>query len=30
MTNKEFLRKFDTHEKFTEGELMEMRWGGGW
>lgn len=27
MTNKEFLRKFDAHEKFTEGEIMEMRCG---
>ena len=27
MTNEDFLRKFDTGEKFTEGELMEMRWG---
>ena len=27
MTNKEFLRKFDTHEKFTEDEIKEMCWG---
>ena len=27
MTNKEFLRKFDAHEKFTKGEIREMRWG---
>ena len=27
MTNKEFLRKFDTHEKFTEYEIKEMCWG---
>ena len=27
MTNKEFLRKFDTHEKFTKGEIKEMCWG---
>ena len=27
MTNEDFLRKFDTGEKFTEGELVEMRWG---
>lgn len=27
MTNKEFLRKFDTHEKFTKDEIKEMCWG---
>ena len=27
MTNEEFLRKFDAGEKFTEGEIREMRWG---
>lgn len=27
MTNEEFLRKFDAHEKFTKGEIKEMRWG---
>ena len=27
MTNEEFLRKFDVDEKFTEGEIREMRWG---
>lgn len=24
MTNEEFLRKFDAHEKFTKGEIKEM------
>ena len=27
MTNEEFLRRFDAHEKFTKGEIKEMRWG---
>ena len=27
MTNKEFLRKFDMHEKFTKGEIKKMCWG---
>ena len=27
MTNEEFLRKFDTHEKFDEDEIKEMCWG---
>ena len=27
MTNEDFLRRFDAHEKFTEGEIMEMCWG---
>ena len=27
MTNKEFLRKFDAHEKFDEDEIKEMCWG---
>ena len=27
MTNKEFLRRFDAHEKFTEEEIKEMCWG---
>ena len=27
MINKEFLRKFDAHEKFTKGEIKKMCWG---
>ena len=27
MTNKDFLRRFDAHEKFTKGEIKEMCWG---
>ena len=27
MTNKEFLRKFDAGEKFTEREIRNMCWG---
>ena len=27
MTNEEFLRRFDAHEKFTKGEIKEMCWG---
>ena len=27
MTNKEFLRRFDAHEKFTEREIEKMCWG---
>lgn len=27
MTNEEFLRKFDAHEKFSEEEIKEMCWG---
>ena len=27
MTNEEFLRRFDAHEKFDEDEIEEMCWG---
>lgn len=27
MTNEEFLRRFDAHEKFDEDEIKEMCWG---
>ena len=27
MTNEDFLRRFDAHEKFTEDEIKEMCWG---
>ena len=27
MTDEDFLRRFDAHEKFTKGEIKEMCWG---
>lgn len=27
MTNEEFLRRFDAHDKFDEDEIKEMCWG---
>ena len=27
MTNEEFLRRFDAHEKFAKDEIKEMCWG---